>query len=370
MRTRTGLLAAAMTAAIVAAGCVAQEDDPPAEDTSAAAEDWEPELVDGELQPLPDGFPDDDITLVNVDVAGSRDGIYARDLQRILEDISPVDITVSDEPATQGGTVYAMADVTTRPGGTEGYYPIISSMPGTSTDFLIEPIEDDLGLTLEDITFLISTEVHPYVIAQRADAPWGQSFEKFVEYGQENPGDLRYISHGVGSGQDLAMEWMLSELGIEVQKIPGEDSVQEVAAVAAGEGDFTMNRPDDISPVEQDGRIESIFFSSEEVPEAWADIPGVASAKDYEKFGLPDASWGVVLGFMLPAEVPDLHERWLYALFEAATETEQYQQRGETVPALQLQLLSTQEATDVAHDAYDFAGPIVREAGLGAEENE
>ncbi|MPZ15434.1 MAG: hypothetical protein GEU73_13610 [Chloroflexi bacterium] len=47
---------------------------------------WE----DGVLQPLEDGFPDREITLVVVDDPGTRDALYAVDMAEALSDISPV----------------------------------------------------------------------------------------------------------------------------------------------------------------------------------------------------------------------------------------------------------------------------------------
>ena len=43
------------------------------------AQGWEPQYADGELQPLPDGFPDRPIVLINTDDAGSPDGIGNQD---------------------------------------------------------------------------------------------------------------------------------------------------------------------------------------------------------------------------------------------------------------------------------------------------
>lgn len=358
-----GLLAAM---GLLGAACVEQEGG----DGTAQAEDatdWEPEFVDGELQPLPDGFPEHEITLVNVDVAGSRDGLYARTLDKVLSDISPVDIAISDEPAVQGGTVYALADTETRPDGMEGYYPVITDIVGTATDFHIEPITNDIDSTLQDINFLIATEVHPFVVAQRADAPWGASFDEFVKYAEQNPGELRYISNGVGSGHDIAMEWLLNELGIEVKKVPAEDRAAATAAVVAGEGDITMVAAEDV--VMADERVTPILFTSQEVPEPWSDDPGVASAKDFGEYGLADdAPWATVLGFMLPAQVPDLHDRWMTALFEAAFETEQYDRLRMTVPGISLELRSTAEANEIAKASYDYSEPVVRDVGLHWED--
>lgn len=63
------------------------------------------EWKDGVLQPLADGFPNQPITLINVDDAGTNSGIYVRALQEAIKDMSPVEIRISDEPRAAGGTI-------------------------------------------------------------------------------------------------------------------------------------------------------------------------------------------------------------------------------------------------------------------------
>jgi hypothetical protein len=72
----------------------------PGESTAAEPSEataWEPEYVDGVLQPLPDGFPNQEITLINADDAASADGLYVRLMQEIMNDgLSPVQINIVD----------------------------------------------------------------------------------------------------------------------------------------------------------------------------------------------------------------------------------------------------------------------------------
>lgn len=356
------LLAVVATGALLLSGCVAKEDSQTGSSTAADAGSFKPEFVDGKLQPLPDGFPENPITIINTDDAGSRDGLYARTFDQALRDISPVDIIVSDEPRAQGGTVDTMVEVEDRDGGKEGYNVIVTSILGTSTDFHSVDYENELGVTLDDLDFFIATEEYPYVLAQRADAPWGDDFASFVEYGRANPGKLRYISGGVGSGVDLTMEWLLDGLKIQATKVPAADREAAMAAVGAGQGDFTLTQPELAMQAEQQGRIRVTFVTTKEAPDEWAGR--VATASDYPEYGLPDATWGTVQGLMVPAAVDDTHVAWLHALFEAATKTAAYQKRGETQAGIKLQLWSEEDANALAKTLFDLSEPVVRKAGL------
>jgi tripartite-type tricarboxylate transporter receptor subunit TctC len=361
--------ALAVAVPLLAVSCV-EEDAGSAEDPGMAVEDWTPEYEDGELQPLPDGFPEDPITIVSVDVAGSRDGIYARTIDNALDGISPVDIIVSDEPAVQGGTMPAVGEVATRQGGTEGYQIVIGSILGGVSDFHVEPIEEEFGISVDDINFFIATERQPYVLIQRKDTPWEPTFDGLLAYIRDNPGEVQYIAPGVGSGNDIAMAWFTSHLGLELDKIPATDQEGAVAAVGAGEGDITLARVDLALNAWESDRADILLVTTEEVPEIWADLdPPVVAAKEFGKYGLPtDEDWYITAGFMAPAEVPDLHIAWLHELLAAAVETEEYQSRLDTIPGLEIDVMSVQETNQFAHDGYEFTEPIIREAGLHWED--
>src|ERR1700754_2768918 len=187
----------------------------------AYSAEWTPEFKDGVLQPLADGFPNQPITLINVDDAGTNSGIYVRALQEAIKDMSPVEIRISDEPRAAGGTINTLAEVEdSRKGGNDGYFLVSMSIIGSATDFLSEPITKETGYEVADVNYMISTEVVPWLFAQRADAPWGNDFGKFVEYAKANPGKVKYIAPGVGSGTDIYMTWLLDQLGLEVNKVP------------------------------------------------------------------------------------------------------------------------------------------------------
>jgi tripartite-type tricarboxylate transporter receptor subunit TctC len=327
----------------------------------------EPTFVDGVLQPLEDGFPSGPITLINVDDAGTNSGIYVRALQEATKDISPVEIRISDEPRAAGGTINTLAELADREGGHDGYFLVSMSIIGSATDFLSEPITKETGIELDEVNYMISTEVVPWLFAQRSDAPWGNDFTKFVEHAKANPGQVKYISPGVGSGTDIYMTWVLDQLGLEVNKIPAEDREASTAAVAGGAGDITMTQPAIVLAAAD--RVKVVLVSTPQVPEAFAG-PGVASAADYPKLGMDDVPWGTYNGVMVPAEVPAEHVKWLHALLSKATETDSYQSRVNTVPGLVIDVLSTEESNDFAKKSIAAAEPIVRKAGLHWEDNQ
>jgi tripartite-type tricarboxylate transporter receptor subunit TctC len=318
-------------------------------------------FVDGVLQPLASGFPNRPITFINVDDPGSRDGVYVRSLQEALRGIAPVDILVSDEPAPAFGSFYTLRDVATREGGTEGYYPIVVTIPGSVSDLFVEPITKETGLTIDDLNIVIVTETIPYVMIQRKDAPWGQTFAGMVEYAKANPGKLRYISNGVGSGNDIATEWVIAQTGIEVVKIPASDNQAQASAIGAGEGDFGLAQANVALQHFQAGRVDVTMVTSTSVPTPWNTDSNVVTAVDA---GLPPARFGNVLAFVVPKDTPSENVQWLFELVKAGAETPHHQARTETVPGTTFNILGPEEGNALKMEIAAFIEPIVRGIGL------
>jgi tripartite-type tricarboxylate transporter receptor subunit TctC len=330
--------------------------------TLASAASAQPgEFVKGVLQPLADGFPKGPITLINVDDPGTRDGIYARTLQQALKGISPVPILVSDEPSAMGGTFYVLKDVLNREGGAEGRYPIIVSVFGAATDLLLEPITKEMGLDISDMNMVIVTETIPYAWSQRKNAPWGRTFADLVKYGKANPGKLRYISNGVGSGGDIVGEWIIQTLGLKVNKIPQDGDQEALAAIGAGEGDFTSTDASDARGDWQAGKVDIIMVTGSTVVPPWDKDPHVVCS---DAAGLPKVGMTLAVGFTVPKQVPQAHVNWLYKLFKAGASTDVYKQREKTLAPIAINIMDPEQANALKMRLFKIGDPVIRSIGL------
>ena len=320
------------------------------------------ELVKGVLQPLADGFPKRNLNIIVVDDPGSRDDLYAKSLQAALKGISPVNITVSCEPAAGGGTWITIHDVLKRDGGPEGYYPIVINPYGVVTDLHSEPYTRDINAKFEDLNMIIYTEVMPYIIIQRKNAPWGPTFAGMVKYGKENPGKLKYISKEVGSGYDIAWEWIALTLGLKTQKMP-QGTMQEVAStVGAGVGDFAIN--DTITAVTnaQAGRLDATMIFGSTVPDIFKKLnPNIISAKE---FGLSTELAGADLGLGVPSQVPQAHVDWMYKLFRIAATSPLHQKRATLIPGLVFNIQDGAYINAQNKRLLASSEPVIRAIGL------
>jgi tripartite-type tricarboxylate transporter receptor subunit TctC len=352
--TLTGWLAMALAAAPVLLG----------PSGAVYGQGWQPQYADGELQPLPDGFPDRPIVLVNTDDAGSPDGIYARTLQEILNDgLSPQRVNVLDRPSTSFGTWEALQFAAGEPGGDTGHALVVHTVPASALDLLTVDLESELGMDLDDLNVVITTEEIPYVMISRTGAPWGSSYEDMIAYAKEHPGEVRYLSREVGSAVDITMEWLFDQEGVDVEKIIG-GSMQEIGiAVAAGEVDIAMVFAEVALTHFQAGRAEVLLMTGDDPIEPWMDTPVMSDVVDSK-----DVQWGRVIGLAAPASVPDEHRLWLAELVRKATEDERYQERGKSLPGRALRQRTSEEAAALASQISTLADPIVRELGLHHEQ--
>lgn len=345
-RSLAAPLAAVAVLAIAAGGALAQA--------------WTPEFADGVLQPLPDGFPSESIKLLVLDEPGSSDGVYARDMQSALRDISPVPIEVVDRgDVGTYPTWEALQWTLDQPGGEEGYYPAIIVLPGTVLDLLTVPIENDLGMSVADLNIINITEVTPYVVTSRKDAPWGSSFAELVNYAKEHPGEVKYLSRSPGSGGYTALERYMELKGMTVDTRVGGSHNEIQSALGAGVADIGITQIETALTHWEAGRIEILMMTGDNrAGPPWEDVPSAAD------LGMAGEPWAQNRGFAVAEEVPETHRDWLFELFKAGAETEEFQEARKRLPGNTLVMLDHDAGMKMADQLLEISEPIIRRLGI------
>ena len=283
--------------------------------------------ANGGLDPLPDGFPNQPITLISIDDPGAPDGIYALTLKSVIEEAGLTDqrITVVDRPDFGTyGTWEGLDFINQDPAGKEGYVLAIATIPGATVDLLATDVVEALGAEIEKLNIIQSTEYVPYVMTSRKDAPWGNDVDAMIKAAQAAPGTLKYISRGPGSGLDLAFsnyrqiagqrDGTEGGDGIPVQEIIGGSHAEINAVLGAGEGDIAMTLSDVAKQFYDDGRVEVLTLSGNApTPEPWT----VPTMKDY--FGpelLASDPWGQNRTLFGATDMDECHHEWLVKLVD------------------------------------------------------
>lgn len=320
---------------------------------------WEPEYVDGVLQPLPDGFPNQPITLLVADEAGSTDSIYASHMQSALADISPVAVETLDRDEGADPSWEAVLWTLDQEGGAEGYYPQVHTLPSLAIDPLVIDLESSVGIGIEDIQLLNVTEVSGQVLVSRADAPWGDSFEALVEHVKAG-NEVSLIKRATTTG-DFASRRIQELQGIEFRQIAGGSIDEDLAVVGAGEADLTVTQAPAAAPHYEAGRIVPLLVAGDaRMDDPWEDVPSMAD------LDMPGEPWASNRGWLVSAEVPELHAQWLAELFRAGTENAEFQENRSAIPGVILMdpILDQEGAEELADRSAELAEPVVRDQGL------
>ena len=319
------------------------------------------EFVKGVLQPLPDGFPNRSLVIMVIDDPGSSDSVYAMQLSEAAKKISPVPIVIEHRQDFSNYGLWEGIAWTKDQGklGSDGYISFVFGVPGNIMDLLVIDMKKEVGVDQNDLRFVVSAENTPYFLHQRANAPWGNTVQDLVAYAKKNPGTVRYISGGAGGGQDAAMQWYIKGLGFTVKEIIGGGADARALAVAAGEGDVTVSRPESILPHFQGGKVKVLMVGgSEPAPPPWEGVPTAAS------LGLKGDPYGTYRSLGTIAQVPKDHLVWLKTLFTAAAKDKQFVDNRKSIPGLVYKIRSEEEMLKLSQDAYDFSLPIMKERGV------
>ena len=326
---------------------------------SVAAQDQE--LVDGKLPALEDGFPNRPIVLMVIDEPGSADSVYASQIAEAASEISPQPVIVEHRvDFSNFGTWEGVAWIKDQGEiASDGYITYVLTLPDAMVDMAAIDIESMTGMTTDDLNPVIATERVPFMLIQRADAPWGDTIDDFVAHARENPGSIRHITGGPGGGMDAAMRFWLDHYDVEVQDVIGGNPTERALAVASGEGDVTAAPPDVFLPHYDAGRVELILGAgSTEFPEPWQDVPTSGSE------GMENDPFKQTRTIATSPDVSEEHRDWLYTLFSTAAQDPDYVAQREKVHAIELVDLDPAEAKELSELGLGVSVDMFKELGI------
>jgi tripartite-type tricarboxylate transporter receptor subunit TctC len=320
-----------------------------------------PALAQDKKAPLADGFPDKPIVLLVIDEPGSADSIYANAIAEAASRISPQPVVIEHRlDFTNFGTWEGIAWI--RDQGelaTEGYIAYVLTLPDAMIDMAAMDIESMTGQNTDSLNPVIATERVPFMLIQRADAPWGNDAQAFVDHAKANPGTIRHITGGPGGGMDAAMRFWLDGLGVQVQDVIGGNPSERALAVASGEGDITASPPDVLMPHLDAGKIKLVMGAGDAAfPAPWDSVPTSAS------LGLANDPFKQTRTIAVAPEVSAEHKQWLYELFSAAAQDPAYVESRSKVMAIELVDLDPQEAKELSTLGLDTAVAMFKRLGI------
>ena len=222
--------------------------------------------------------------------------IYASELEQSLG----TSIVVSNVTGASGAIGLEQVRNSNPDGYTIAYMPVESTMlkalgfPDLSTD---------------DCRFIGRAMTIPAAVTVRADAPW-DTFEDFVNYAKEHPGEIQVGNSGTGSIWHIAAASIEKECGVQFTHVPFDGAAPAVAALLGGNIQAVTVSPSEVKNNVDSGDFKVLCVLGESHSSV---VPDVPTAQELG-IDITIQGWG---GFAVPKDTPQA----VIDILEKASET-------------------------------------------------
>jgi tripartite-type tricarboxylate transporter receptor subunit TctC len=125
-----------------------------------------------------------------------------------------------------------------------------------------------------------------------------KTLRDLIATAKAKPGQLNYVSAGLGTPTHLAAERLRMSAGFEAQHIPFKGSPEALTEVLAGRADFYLCPVAPVLPLISEGKLLALAVSTNKRATALPQVPTMAEA------GWADAAYDFWVGLYLPARTP------------------------------------------------------------------
>lgn len=250
-------------------------------------------------------FPQRPVELVNPWAAGGSHDAHARAIASEVEQFLGEPMTVSIKDGGAGAVGSTEVAKKAKP---DGYTLLL----GDQTSVMARPMAEELAYTWEDFRPVAQINDSPIVITVPGSSPF-DTIEDFIRTARENPGKLQYGSvTGLGPDQ-IPVELLLQDAGIDVTHVPFEGGGPSYRAVLAGDVDMAPLFPAAVTKDVEEGRLKALAVTS---PER---IPGLPDVPTLKESGI-DVEWEMFRTVFAPRDTPDEIVKSIANAFEALAE--------------------------------------------------
>jgi tripartite-type tricarboxylate transporter receptor subunit TctC len=246
--------------------------------------------------------------LIGFGPGGSTDSLarlYGPKLQELLN--APV---IVENRSGASELLAAQPVMNAAPDGTTlwiGTGSALAQGPGVRTDLPYDPVRN-----FSHVMLMAEVEAILFV---RPDVPV-RTFSELIGYAKANPGKLNYGSGGVGAGNHLLTEYIISKTGAKMAHVPYKSDAEATREALGGRIDFAMTTPSTSLAFVQEGKLRPLAVTGPERLKALPHVPSVAEAGVAEVESLGSYSF---FGLVGPAGMaPDVVQRLNEALNKIA----------------------------------------------------
>lgn len=252
------------------------------------------------------GFPaGKQVTIVVPYSAGGASDMTARIFASELEKSLGTKILVTNVTGASGAIGLEKVRSSKADGYTIGYMPVESTMLKA------------LGFTdlsTDDYSFIARAMTIPAAITVQADSPW-QTFDEFIAYAKQNPGEIQVGNSGTGSIWQIAAVTVETKTGVEFTHVPFDGAAPAVAALLGGNIQAVAVSPSEVKNSVDSGDLRVLAVLGENRSSV---VPEVETASEMG-VDVVIQGWG---GFAVPKGTPAEVIKVLEAAAKTAINTE------------------------------------------------
>jgi tripartite-type tricarboxylate transporter receptor subunit TctC len=167
---------------------------------------------------------------------------------------------------------------------------------------------------LTDLVPITRVGAGPQVLAVHKDVP-ARSLAELLSLARAKPGELTFVSPGIGTPGHLASSLLLHMTGTQATHVPYKGGGQAVVDLVAGHVTWTIDSLTLLKPFVEDGRLRALAVTSAQRLKAMPDLPTMAEA------GVPGYDFTAWAGRAAPAGTPDAIIKKLYGAIAAILAT-------------------------------------------------
>lgn len=236
-------------------------------------------------------YPARNINVLVGFAAGGNTDLFARLLTPKMSELLKVSVIVENKPgANQIAAIQSMTS--NAPDGYTLFLGTGSSLgqnPGVQKDLPYNPIRDFSLIALCGTT--------PGVVVVRSDLPI-RTIKELVDYAKKSTSKLNYGSAGIGSANQLMMEYFMATTGTSMVHVPFKSDAQNVTELVAGRIDVSFAGITAAEPQMKSGKL-TILSSTSVKPLPFA--PTLPTLGDAGIKGLEGLDPFTFYGFVAPA---------------------------------------------------------------------
>lgn len=211
-------------------------------------------------------WPNKPVRLIVPYSPGGISDIAARLVGAKLSETLGQQFIIDNRPGGNG-TIGTAAVVKSPP---DGYTYVIATVGDfTISQFLIKNIPYDPLADLDPVMSLTDT---PLVLAVPVNSPY-KTLADVLADAKKQPGKLNYATPGVGTLNQLAMEWMGVETGTSYSHVPYKGGAPSGAAVAAGDVPLGLLAVSSAMPHLKSGKLRMLANTASTRSSTIPDVP-------------------------------------------------------------------------------------------------